>query len=138
MNLETVDDVIVKLKFAASIAEDSENFTWVNLCNEATEAIEFLKMKYLMSETDAINLTGALADKPFWISVKDRLPERSNPRNMREYFIVAMESGTISTVAYEFDDYSAFGKGWHQTGSPITHWMYLPKHPREMEQNGYY
>lgn len=132
------EELLFKLRFAEKIAADSDKETWASLCGDAAAAIENLRRKYLQSEMDAINLTGELAIRPFWISVKDRLPEKSDQKNRREWFLVAMESGAVDKVAFEFDEDSCFGRGWHQTGSPVTHWMYLPKTPKEMEQNGYY
>lgn len=56
-----------------------------------------------------------------WISVKDRLPK---PRFAREWYLVALESGCVKTLAFERDR-----NEWHETGSPVTHWMELPEPP---------
>lgn len=65
-----------------------------------------------------------------WISVKDRLPERPHdvegPIVRRKWYLVALESGAVLTNAYEFDD-----DRWLGIGSPVTHWMPLPKAPEE-------
>ena len=127
------DELIAKLKFAESVASESEKYTWASLCMAARKAIEDLRQKYLDSECDAIELTGELASKPFWMDASECVPKRSDPKNRREWFLVALESGMVQSLAYEFDDDSSLGKGWHMTGSPVTHWMPLPKHPKEME-----
>jgi hypothetical protein len=68
--------------------------------------------------------------RPEWISVKDILPER--PENWphceikRCYFLVALESGCVKSLGFDFADMR-----WHTTGSPVTHWMPLPEPPKE-------
>lgn len=65
-----------------------------------------------------------------WISVKDRLPAR--PPDVcdllvrRQWYLVALESGTVLTLSYEFDE-----DRWQGVGSPVTHWMPLPEPPTE-------
>ena len=69
-----------------------------------------------------------------WISVKERLPE---PRFAREWYLVALESGCVKTLAYEkpMVKGALFHKGWHETASPVTHWMPLPEPPKEGEHD---
>ena len=70
-----------------------------------------------------------------WVSVKDRPPER--PENWphceieRCYFLVALESGCVKSLGFDFADMR-----WHTTGSPVTHWMPLPKPPKEGKHDG--
>lgn len=70
---------------------------------------------------------------PRWISVKDRLPVR--PPDVcgllvrRQWYLVALESGTVLTLSYEFDE-----DRWQGVGSPVTHWMPLPEPPKEEKQ----
>lgn len=65
-----------------------------------------------------------------WISVKDRLPVR--PPDVcgllvrRQWYLVALESGAVLTLSYEFDE-----DRWGGVGSPVTHWMPLPEAPKE-------
>ena len=65
-----------------------------------------------------------------WISVEDRLPVR--PPDVcgllvrRQWYLVALESGTVLTLSYEFDE----GR-WQGVGSPVTHWMPLPDPPTD-------
>lgn len=63
-----------------------------------------------------------------WISVKDRLPE---PKGARAWYLVALESGCILTLAYEKPGQpnNLFRDGWRDTASPVTHWMPLPDPP---------
>ena len=70
-----------------------------------------------------------------WISVKERLPERPKgwPRCeiRRCYFLVALKSGCVKSLGFEFGDMR-----WHTTGSPVTHWMPLPEPPKEVVEDG--
>ena len=72
---------------------------------------------------DAIALLKA--QEPGWISVKERLPERSG-----KYLIVAVDHGKIKHVTT-----SMFGKFFYMTGRmthwKVTHWMPLPEPPKE-------
>lgn len=65
-----------------------------------------------------------------WISVKDRLPVRPpDVRGLpvrRQWYLVALESGTVLTLSYEFDE-----DRWQGVGSPVTHWMPLPEPPEK-------
>jgi hypothetical protein len=106
------------------------------------EAIETIKKAIAQVEWDysmeiAAAFDFAIADMKIceannagWISVKDRLPER--PENWphceikRCYFLVAMESGCVKSLGFDFADMR-----WHTTGSPVTHWMPLPEPPKE-------
>lgn len=56
-----------------------------------------------------------------WIKCSERLPE---PRFAREWYLVALESGCVMTLAFEKKE-----NRWHETGSPVTHWMPLPDAP---------
>ena len=67
---------------------------------------------------------------PKWIPVTERLPK---PTYAREWYLVALESGCVKTLAYEKSGRSdnLFKDGWHETASPVTHWMPLPEPPKE-------
>lgn len=56
-----------------------------------------------------------------WIKCSERLPE---PRFAREWYLVALESGCVKSLAFEKAE-----NRWHETGSPVTHWMPLPDAP---------
>lgn len=103
---------------------------------QAADAIEDLS-RDLDSMNDAnIALYGAL---PRWIPVTERLP---SPKFVREWYLVSLESGCVQTLAFEKGGYSfefdkdgfsdnLFRPGWHETASPVTHWMPLPEPPKE-------
>ena len=130
-------ELIAKLKFAECAAAEVNQNAVSLLCQESWKAIEYLRQRYLESECDAIELTGELADKPFWRDVNEVEPVKSDPNVVREWFLVALQSGVVTECCFEFDRNSCYGYGWHSsTGSPITHWMSLPKHPREKELHG--
>ena len=75
------------------------------------------------------------AKVPQWISVEERLPERTNPTHARDTYLVRLESGCIKTLSYEYDNSDRcrpgmspiFDEGWAKTVVPVTHWMELPK-----------
>lgn len=76
-----------------------------------------------------------------WTSVEERLPERTNPMHARDTYLVRLESGCIKTLFYEYDNSDRcrpgmsplFSEGWEKTSVPVTHWMPLPKAPKEVE-----
>lgn len=101
-------------------------------------------MKELVQATNAENISlealsllcGAklIAEAPTiggWISVKDGTPKRppdvGGLRVRREWYLVALESGTVMSLSYEFDE-----DRWQGVGSPVTHWMPLPEPPKEV------
>ena len=63
--------------------------------------------------------------QPLWVSVEDELPE---PTTAREWYLVALESGTVMTNAFEKD------RGdWWALASPVKYWMPLPEPPQEVQ-----
>ena len=82
------------------------------------------------SEEDAEKGWNERAQEDKWISVKDRLPVRPPAvRGLlvrRQWYLVALESGAVLTLSYEFDE-----DRWQGVGSPVTHWMPLPEGPEE-------
>lgn len=106
---------------------------------QAADAIEKLQ-KALDAVNDAHNegydvgyWAGRRDYEPKWISVDERLPE---PKFAREWYLVALESGCVKTLAFEKQGRSdnLFRPGWHETASPVTHWMPLPEAPKEEEE----
>ena len=67
---------------------------------------------------------------PQWVSVKDRLPEPKHEFDARNWYLVALSSGVVKELAYEFHNHSVFGYGWRETAYPVTHWMPLPMPPK--------
>lgn len=69
-----------------------------------------------------------------WIPVTERLPKR--PENWprcelrRCYFLVALESGCVKSLGFEFATME-----WHTVGSPVTHWRPLPEPPKKKTVN---
>jgi len=67
-----------------------------------------------------------------WISVEDKLPKNPDgyPHSeiRRSYFLVALKSGCVESLGFDFDRMQ-----WQHTGSPVTHWMSLPE-PPEVKQ----
>lgn len=70
-----------------------------------------------------------------WISVKDRLPEKTGKQ--RGFYLVALSNGVVKELAYEFEHYNnmLFDVGWHETAYPVTHWMPLPEPPKEADRD---
>ena len=69
--------------------------------------------------------------KPGWIPVSQDLPKKPKPNLRRGWYLVALESGCVMSLGFEYD-----GEKWFNTASPVTHWMPLPEPPKEGEQNG--
>lgn len=90
----------------------SKNADTIDLVMRAAEAIEELQA----------------AQK--WIPVTERLPE---PEFARCWYLVSLASGCVKTLAYEKQERydNLWRKGWHETASPVTHWMPLPAPPKE-------
>lgn len=59
-----------------------------------------------------------------WIPVDEKLPE---PPFARAWYLVALKSGCVMTLAFEKDrnDWAFIGP----LASPVTHWMPLPEPP---------
>ena len=100
-------DAIEKLQKTLERSKDFEAF-WQE---EAEEALR----KYQV----------AIANKPQWIPVTERLP---NPTFAREWYLVALESGCVTTLGFERETMQ-----WHITGSPVAYWMPIPEPPKEGE-----
>jgi hypothetical protein len=100
---------------------------YAKLMYDAADAVEALSV--------VVRAQKAVLDKfPRWIPVTERLPE---PKFAREWYLVALESGCVKSLAYEKEGRTdnLFRPGWHETASPVTHWMPLPEPPKE-ESNG--
>ena len=107
------------------------------LLGEAANAIE--KLQEDSVPIDDMEMILSEVAKPQWIPVTERLP---SPTFAREWYLVALESGCVQTLAFEKGGYSfefdkdgfsdnLFQPGWHETASPVTHWMRLPEPPKE-------
>lgn len=90
--------------------------------------------RFYDGEVTAKELIDAQPTVGCWVSVKDRLPVR--PPDVcgllvrRQWYLVALESGVVLTLSYEFDE-----DRWQGVGSPVTHWMPLPAPPEEVKGN---
>jgi hypothetical protein len=80
---------------------------------------------------EAMNIPKAadVEPKQRWIPVTEGLPKR--PENWprcelrRCYFLVALESGCVKSLGFEFATME-----WNTVGSPVTHWRPLPEPPK--------
>ena len=72
-----------------------------------------------------------------WIPVEERLPKPEFKDQQRGFYLVTLSNGVVKELIYEFRHYDnmMFDVGWHDTAFPVTHWMPLPKAPKE-ETNG--
>lgn len=113
-------DLTAQLRLFETVCRHSEKPDIADLVRCAWQAIEKLQT-------------------PKWIPVTERLP---TPTFAREWYLVALESGCVQTLAFEKGGYSfefekdgfsdnLFQPGWHETASPVTHWMPLPEPPKE-------
>lgn len=122
------EELIKRLK-----SESTLPYSAIKDMRDAADVIEKLTKKYLASEVDNTNLTGLLAEehaKHMWILVTERLPKKPEgyPKCeiRRTYYLVALKSGCVETLGYEFDR-----DEWQVTGSPVVAWMPLPEPPKE-------
>lgn len=110
----SIYDAIEELEGARTIAEN----TWADGLYDAYKIVE--------EEVDAADVE----PKQRWIPVTEGLPKR--PENWpscelrRCYFLVALESGCVKSLGFEFATME-----WHLVGSPVTHWMPLPEPPKK-------
>ena len=106
---------------------DEYDSGYAKLMYDAADAVEALSV--------VVRAQKAVLDKfPRWIPVTERLPE---PKFAREWYLVALESGCVKSLAYEKEGRTdnLFRPGWHETASPVTHWMPLPEPPKEEEND---
>ena len=117
-NVNEYDSGYAKLMYdAADAIEELQKAVYFHKYNS-----EFWEDKY-----------NSLVDEK-WIPVTERLPE---PKFAREWYLVSLRSGCVKTLAFEKGGRTdnLFRPGWHETASPVTHWMPLPEPPKE-ESNG--
>ena len=72
-----------------------------------------------------------------WIPVEERLPKPEFKDQQRGFYLVTLSNGVVKELMYEFRHYDnmMFDVGWHDTAFPVTHWMPLPKVPKEEKKN---
>lgn len=96
--------------------------------SQAADAIEELSRKYTEERNAAVELTGELASKPWWIPVTERLPEHLAS------VIVHRKDGGI--FMWEYFDTPQTDECWIDDSMNIysfydvTHWMPLPQPPK--------
>ena len=68
-----------------------------------------------------------------WIPVEERLPKPEFKDQQRGFYLVTLSNGVVKELIYEFRHYDnmMYDVGWHDTAFPVTHWMPLPKAPKE-------
>ena len=111
-----MDELVKRLRTECTLP-----FQTLQLMREAADAIEELSHDY---EKLAEDFNGAVEllhkrEKPRWIPVTERLPERF------KRVLTVDKYGVIT-----FNWISGDGKNW-STGYHITHWMPLPPAPKE-------
>lgn len=72
-----------------------------------------------------------------WIPVEERLPKPELKDQQRGFYLVTLSNGVVKELMYEFRHYDnmMFDVGWHDTAFPVTHWMPLPKAPKEEKKD---
>ena len=75
-----------------------------------------------------------------WIPVEERLPKPEFKDQQRGFYLVTLSNGVVKELIYEFRHYDnmMFDVGWHDTAFPVTHWMPLPKAPKEEKKMANY
>jgi hypothetical protein len=61
-----------------------------------------------------------------WIPVSELLPKKPNIGTHRGWYIVALESGCVMSLGFDYET-----EEWFHTGSPVSHWMPLPAPPKD-------
>ena len=113
------NDYILRSEAVSAFCGNCEG---TEVCGQLGEPCEEIKRIKAIPAAD-------VEPKRRWISVTEGLPKR--PENWprcelrRCYFLVALESGCVKSLGFEFATME-----WHTVGSPVTHWMSLPEPPK--------
>lgn len=93
------------------------------------EALEAAKATALCRYTPIEEDDANKEQMPEWISVKDKLPD-----NDSHYLVFASDTYEVMECIYYGD--GEWMKGLKNMTDSVTHWMPLPKHPKEGALNG--
>ena len=108
-----------------------------------TASCEYGSPPYPLVTQEIIDRLAAYEDTGFtpeevqqmrWIPVEERLPKPEFKDQQRGFYLVTLSNGVVKELIYEFRHYDnmMFDVGWHDTALPVTHWMPLPKAPKEV------
>lgn len=62
-----------------------------------------------------------------WIDIRVSKPKKNNI----EEVICAFENGTVFPMTWRFNDFYFFDGSYIKFSPVVTHWAYLPKHPKK-------
>ena len=110
-----------------------------------TASCEYGRPPYPVVTQEVIDRLAAYEDTGFtpaevqqmrWIPVEERLPKPEFKDQQRGFYLVTLSNGVVKELIYEFRHYDnmIFDVGWHDTAFPVTHWMPLPKAPKEEKE----
>lgn len=118
MTKEKAIEIIERYKISdpASLYELDTNLA-CNMAIRAMEEIERLK-----------------AEQPKWIPVEERLPEKCDFYLVRDFGEIKMNGKKIGLTKVMM--FYPEEKQWEKHNEDVTHWMPLPKPPKEDEKNG--
>ena len=110
-----------------------------------TASCEYGRPPYPVVTQEVIDRLAAYEDTGFtpaevqqmrWIPVEERLPKPEFKDQQRGFYLVTLSNGVVKELIYEFRHYDnmMYDVGWHDTAFPVTHWMPLPKAPKEEKE----
>ena len=88
---------------------------------------------------EALNLAIAALESPRdWTPCAEGMPIRPDGKDIkRDWYIVTLETGMVTLRAYEFDERSPFGYGFHEQNIiPVIAWQPLPAPYRADDTTG--
>lgn len=117
-----VEELVTALRFCAG--EECKNCLYIHLSGSGTCCDDYLKQK----AADMLEKLAADAQKPEWISVKDRLPDKKH-----EAYLCSLDSCLFPGSQYIGIHTFCDNWEWDVSGT-VTHWMPLPEPPKEEKQ----
>ena len=115
-----VEELVTALRFCAG--EECKNCLYIHLSGSGTCCDDYLKQK----AADMLEKLAADAQKPEWISVKDRLPDKKH-----EAYLCSLDSCLFPGSQYIGIHTFCDNWEWDVSGT-VTHWMPLPEPPKEV------
>lgn len=119
-----VEELVTALRFCAG--EECKNCLYIHLSGSGTCCDDYLKQK----AADMLEKLAADAQKPEWISVKDKLPGDISRCLVCRYDYIT----NISFIDILWYEAGTWGNRLFAGDFAVTHWMPLPEPPKEEKQ----
>ena len=112
---------------------------WTAVCEYGSSPCPVVTQEVIdrLAAYEDTGLTPEEVQQMRWIPVEERLPKPEFKDQQRGFYLVTLSNGVVKELMYEFRHYDnmMFDVGWHDTAFPVTHWMPLPKVPKEEKKN---